>query len=673
MIRNPFEITKAVDYTDEDINLYWVDYMDGEGAEDLMVPENPMPKIIIGNKGSGKTHIMKYFSYELQKIRHEKKVTDLNSEKYIGVYVRCSAFNAEKFSGKGVSEEMWGQLYAYYWELWVGERLTYVLEDLKKSGFLGSFDEEKFVLQVRKLFLKDELIKENSLIELKNTFLRLQKKVDYEVQNFLFKGDSKPQVEILIDTPSISYRYPDLLCKEIDFFKNKKILYLIDEMENFSELQQKLVQTLLRVKPLVCTYRIGARPYGIRTYSTLNNIEENREGSEFQIIDLDDYLRKKKNYEDYITKICKKRIDNSELNVPSGYDINDLIENQDETDIIRKVYDKEPSQSQSYLLKLKKNLEDNAKKFCLSSEQVVEIIDALKFEKDRVIERTNVFLFYKKIKKSSNKLVEVAHTIEADALEYFKQKNPNSAHGTFLEKFRVDVLDAIAREGRENIPYYGFTKLVDLSCHNPRTILRLLKSTYNAQYFIDGAPPLSENHRLSIQAQKVGIMETEKWFFDDNRISYENGVDAQEIVARLGSYLQKMRFSDLPPQCSIGLFTIDKSSMSERSKEVFKDLLKYSYIVRCNDRREKNDLSENSTYRLNSILLPKWELALGKRGSVDITGNDVNLFFEPSKRDEFILYSKNKMKKYNFPFSENKMKKNNFPCEKVIGTLTLDL
>ena len=660
MIRNPFEITKAVDYTDEDINLYWVDYMDGGGVEDLMVPENPMPKIIIGNKGSGKTHIMKFFSYELQKIRHEKKKVDLNDEKYIGVYVRCSAFNAEKFSGKGVSDEIWRQLYAYYWELWVGERLTYVLEDLKNNNFLKSFDEEKFVIQVKKLFLKEELIKEDTLIALKNAFLSLQKKVDYEVQNFLFKGNSKPDVEILVSTPSVSYGYPELLCKEIEFFKDKKILYLIDEMENFSELQQKLIHTLLRGKPLACTYRIGIRPYGIRTQSILNDIEVNREGSEFQSINLDDYLRQKKNYKEYITKICKKRIDNSDLNISSRYDINDLIECQDEIDVIEKIKGKKPLQSQSYLFKLKKNLEDKSKELHLSIQNIDDIINSLTFEKDKVIERTNVFLFYKKLKDNHDKLVEKARSIKEESLRYYEKKNPDSIHGKFLEKYKTDVLDAIVREGREDIPYFGFNKLVELSCHNPRTILRLLKSTYNAQYFIEGKPPLSENHQLSIQAQKVGIKETEKWFFDDNRISYENGVDAKELITRLGSYLQKMRFSDVPPQCSIGLFTVDQSRMSEKSKKVFEDLLKYSYIVRYNDRREKNELSENATYRLNSILLPKWELALGKRGSVDITGDDVNYFFDPSRKDEFNRFSMNKMKSYNFPF------------EKVIGALTLE-
>ena len=70
MISNPFDITKAVDYTDAEIYKYWVDLgNENHGFERLIKPDTLIPMIIVGSKGSGKTHVMKYFSYELQKIR----------------------------------------------------------------------------------------------------------------------------------------------------------------------------------------------------------------------------------------------------------------------------------------------------------------------------------------------------------------------------------------------------------------------------------------------------------------------------------------------------------------------------------------------------------------------------------------------------------------------------
>lgn len=244
MKRNPFDITKAVDYTDDDLNRYWVDYTgEKNGFDYLMEPESPMPKIIIGSKGSGKTHIMKHYSYELQKIRWKSDKTLFSKEKYIGVYVRCSGFNAEMFSGKGVEDDIWTNLYAYYWELWIGELITHIIVDLKQCDVLEDFDEEDIVKKITSLFHnpKEDI---NTLCKLNDLFEDLQREVEFEIQNFLFQGKKHPEVSIQFKKAAISYEYPNILNKFVPFFSNKKILYLIDELENFSETQQCLIQTL---------------------------------------------------------------------------------------------------------------------------------------------------------------------------------------------------------------------------------------------------------------------------------------------------------------------------------------------------------------------------------------------------------------------------------------------
>ena len=69
MVRNPFDINKAVDYNDEDLYKYWVNINLPAGFNAMVKPDILMPMIIVGSKGSGKTHVMKYYSHELQKIR----------------------------------------------------------------------------------------------------------------------------------------------------------------------------------------------------------------------------------------------------------------------------------------------------------------------------------------------------------------------------------------------------------------------------------------------------------------------------------------------------------------------------------------------------------------------------------------------------------------------------
>lgn len=256
MKNNPFDVTKAVDYTDDEIFKYWVD-MDGQNFMTVMQPGSLVPMMIVGSKGSGKTHIMKYYSYELQKIRckaSEGSVPELMAkERFIGVYIRCSGFNAEKFSGKGVSDDVWSVLYAYFWELWVGERIVNMLIDMIKEGILVDFDEEAFVKGVYSLFVRP-VNRDCSLVGLKEYLYELQNDVEYEVQGFLFKGNEMPMVDMKLSMSRLTYGIPTLLKETVPYFKDKYIMYLIDELENFSESQQQLVQTLLREKPMSCSF-----------------------------------------------------------------------------------------------------------------------------------------------------------------------------------------------------------------------------------------------------------------------------------------------------------------------------------------------------------------------------------------------------------------------------------
>lgn len=647
MKRNPFDITKAVDYTDDDLNRYWVDYTgEKNGFDYLMEPESPMPKIIIGSKGSGKTHIMKHYSYELQKIRWKSDKTLFSKEKYIGVYVRCSGFNAEMFSGKGVEDDIWTNLYAYYWELWIGELITHIIVDLKQCDVLEDFDEEDIVKKITSLFHnpKEDI---DTLCKLNDLFEDLQREVEFEIQNFLFQGKKHPEVSIQFKKAAISYEYPNILNKFVPFFSNKKILYLIDELENFSETQQCLIQTLLREKPTTCTYRIGTRPYGIRTYSIMNGLEENHAGSEFERLDLDDFLRQMgAKYEGYILEICQKRLEYSELSLPANFQLRTSIDDFPSEKIISKVYAKESSQSESYLNHLKLNL-----KKLVTSETAEYIISNLSFPLDRIIERTNVFLLYQKIKNKSTDLLNDSIAIKRSAEKYVNDvSDKKTLHYVYLDKHRDDVIDAIAREGRVDISYYGLSKLIALSCFNPRTLLRLLKSSFNAQYYMDGEPPF-EKGRISIQAQKMGIEETAGWFFEENRIPHYSQNKIIDVIKRLGGYLQTLRFSDLPPQCSINIFTLVKENMSPESRKVFEDLEQYSYIIKYNERREKNKKTNVPTYALNTILLPTYSLALAKRGHVNILPEEGNIIFNVDNNEDYKKFLSQKEKKFNFPFS----------------------
>lgn len=652
MISNPFDITKAVDYTDAEIYKYWVDLdNEGQGFEGMIKPDTLMPMIIVGSKGSGKTHVMKYFSYELQKIRCQAQATTMQEglakEKFIGVYIRCSGFNSDKFSGKGVDPEIWAILHSYFWELWVGERLVNVLIDLRENGSMNDINEAEIVNDITKLFLKPKT-EFRTFEELNNYILDLQRDVDYQVQNFVFEGLERPKVEILLTTAKLTYGIPDILKSKVPFFKNKYILYLIDELENFSAEQQQLIQTLIREKPVACTFRIGTRPYGVRTFKTLGGVEENHDGSEFEGVILDEFLRGYKYYPQYVTSILENRLRFSGISIPKDMQLKDLFEFQDNLDTIKAVVSKKPSQSRSYLPKLRKNLET----LKLSGEEVDQIMFNISFDLDILIERTSVMLMYRAIKDNKNReqLLPCSIEIAESARKFHETRDKDTKHATVLDKFKQDIIDNLAREGRVEIPYNGLHKLIELSCGTPRTILRLLKAAFNNQYYNTGKVPFEDGNKLSVKSQRVGLESTYDWFFEENRIPSANQAKATDAVMRLGDYLRKVRFSDAIPQSCINIFTLNPSELSKPARDVFDALVSYSYIVQTDERRQINSDNKTHVYRLNSILLPKYELGLSKRGSINFANADAELFFNLDLREKYEAYVSNKMKGYNFPF-----------------------
>ena len=645
MKSNPFDVTKAVDYTDEEIYRYWVD-MDGQASAKVMKPDSLMPMIIVGSKGSGKTHIMKYFSYELQKIRCKKLNANLADEKFIGVYIRCSGFNADKFSGKGVSDDIWSILYAYYWELWIGERIVCMLQDMQSNEIID-LDESIFVHEVYNMFLKP-VDRECTLASLRNYLIELQKDLEYQVQSFMFMDQDKPIVDILLDTKKLTYDIPTLLKDTVPFFKDKYIMYLIDELENFSEIQQQLIQSLLREKPVACTFRVGTRPYGIRTYYTLGRVEENHDGSEFEKIILDEVLRGYSMYNEYVVNICVNRLENSDLDMPDSFDFSSLIENPTAEGLLEKIYKKKESQSRSYMYKLERRLLELIK---YGEKDVKTIISNLTFKKDHIIERANVVLFYRRINRyGSGNLVKASKDIHDSAAKYYKDKNAETLHSSFLDKFEQDVFDMIVKEGREDLLYTGLDKLIFLSCGTPRTLLRLLKAAFSHQYFNTGLPPFEGGRVLTADSQVYGIINTAEWFFEENRIPETIQSRLADSVMRLGNYLQALRFSDIPPQCSINIFSIPEEDMNETARNNFEKLKQYSYIIESTERRSKNKKSHTDVYGLNSILLPKWELSLAKRGLVILTKEEADMLFDTSRVDEWDAYFKKKLRTYNFPF-----------------------
>lgn len=641
---NPFNITKAVDYTDKELNEFWVDFP-GVGFNDFIKPTLDMPMIILGSKGSGKTHIMKHFSFTMQEIRHKEEIVNgIIKDGYIGTYLRCSGLNGYKFNGRGETDETWETVFSYYLELWLAQLVLNNLCKLIKNS--NSIIETEYIVQdILRLFegntLKTDII---SLDDVRKYLNELQKKIDYSINNRAFTQKRiSESIEILLSPGTLIFGIPEILSLRIPYLKNVKFLYLLDEYENFTFNQQKYFNTLIRERKNPVCFKIGSRRYGIRTKKTLSANEEIKLGSEYDQIDIDNIFREnQKNYKRFIRSICIKRL--SHHNIDFDEESFELyFENFDEIKFIAEV----KGRGRKHLEKLSSELKTHGFK-----NEYKTIINNLRFSSNIFLERTNIMLLHRAWKSGQN-LIDASIKINKLCQSYSKNPIKDSQHGRILDKHKLDIIDTLYRENNLKVEsYIGFNNLIRVSNGIPRHFLITMKHIYRWSEYLERKSFNSLQDKISSTIQLNAINDTSTWFVEDAKIPGNNGNQIKDCIERLCDYLRELRFSNLPPESSISSFSIDLKVIPSEISQIIKFLEQYSYIIKVpSGRRDKNLNSRNHTYQINGLLSAQWELSLARRGIVDFNLSEIKAIFMPKDDGEYKNIRSKNLLKYNAPFN----------------------
>ncbi|WP_461791213.1 ORC-CDC6 family AAA ATPase [Pedobacter sp.] len=643
---NPFNITKAVDYSDLEIDKFWVDIPGGNGFSDIVKPQQVMPIMILGGKGSGKTHIMRYFSFNLQKIRYGNDLLKfIEKDKYIGVFLRCGGLNSSKFIGESQSSDAWKNIFSYYFELWLSQLVINIIEEILQTNPEISVDERDICKQINNLFDLDVTNEFASFSELKTYLQKLQRGIDYEVNNCAITGEKISSSRILVSPGKLIFGLPKILQNAFEFFKDCQFLYLIDEYENLLDYQQKYINTLIREREDPVSFRIGARWYGIKTYKTFSGNEDLKIESEYEKIIIDQLLRDRQDaYAEFAKQIFMSRLKqagfigslNNDINFrPNNYfrefNLNNFLENLRDKNSIP-----------PYLKKLGS---------ILNTKDANKIIDILSYNENPLIERTSLMLFFRAWKNGQNDFLNNAVSIADDRSAYLSRpKERNSKHFKVLDKFKNDLIDQLHRENLEKLPYMGLDKIIKMSAGIPRLFLITLKHIYRWSIY-NGETPFFEKP-ISEDAQLKGIEDAIKWFLDDARVSGPSGIPIANIIDRVGQLMHLMRFSDAPPECSLSSFTINSSDIDEEIQKTLDYLEQYSYLIKGAVRREKNSSIQRATFQINGLLSPHWELPIFTRGVLQLDTKDVKAIFGCKSDDDFNKIKGNRKSRYYAPFKE---------------------
>lgn len=642
MMNNPFDITKAVDFSDQEIHNYWVDISDN-GFFEMAKPKSPMPMLILGGKGSGKTHLMRYFSFSLQKLRYSSNVVQgIAREGYLGIYLRCGGLNASRFSGKGLEDATWREIFVYYMELWLGQLLLGIIRDACEGSqeLLGV--ETQLCTEIMSLFDKPPEQPASSLNDVLLLLQKMQKQIDFEINNCAIKKSL--DIKIFITRGSFIFQLPKILTRLLPSFRDVLFVYLVDEFENLSEEQQRYINTLLREKQLPCSFKIGARLYGVKTYATFSDKEENKQGSEFELLPLDEHLRKNDKYTDFAYMLIQKRLHEA------GYLVNRNDATQpwnkeslagffstypkskyysEETSFIHVKYQKmERPYFQTLRDKLRMGVASRLVIGINSEADIDKVISLLRVDEYPLLEKINIFMLYQDWYKKCN-LQDSAQSIHDEGGQPAENKPLSERQTNIFEHWAKDLLAQLLRECGQKQEYIGLDTFIEMSRGLPRNLLIILKHVFRWAIFKDEKPFLGG--KISIDAQREGVKEASEWFFRDARMVGKDGVLLRESINRLAEFFKEHRFSDKPTECSLCAFSVAESRVSEEGQHILQLAEKWSLLLPITaGQKDRNARRVDQKYQINSMLAPYWDIPIYRRGAVALSPKEADAIFSPS-------------------------------------------
>ena len=650
MTTNPFSLTKANDLSDEQINSFWVDVGDAGAPTSLFGAgrfASAMPTMILGGKGSGKTHLMRYASFPLQKLRFSASKTPIVDgvvgDGYIGIYVRCSGLDSGRFQGKGQPSDAWLEVFSYYLELWLGQCLLRITQDLCQA-IPNPAVEASICDDVQQLFGHNPPIAQN-LNELEREFDRRRKALDFEVDNAAFTGTLSPS--IALSRGRMIFGLPRVVATNIPALQNVLFTYELDEFENLYKEQQQHINTLIREREPPATFKIGARQFGVKSFRTLSADEENIRDSEFDEIRLDERLRQSDDqYKTLVERLVQRRLDafisGRGVSVSESFgewfdDPSPLWNAEYFLSVVRQRQPVERPHMRELQAKLSEGIERKAVSGVQSNADIDEIVCSMSVDEAPLLEKLNLLTLYHSWARGRNVRNE-AHRIERECSAFRKGERV----GPYFEKlgrFKGDLIAQLLRENGYRQTYAGLDTFIRISEGQPRALITLLKHTYDWAVF-QGEKPFVTG-KVSIEAQSKGATAAAEWFYNSMMKAGEDGADILTAIDRLAELFRINRFANNIRECSLIAFSAPIGSLRGRSTNVIRLAKDRSFLVEVQGGQlERNSESVTTKLQLNRMLVPRWRLATGRRGVIPLRPQDLEAIFDPSKVKEFGLLSR---------------------------------
>ncbi|MCC6076491.1 hypothetical protein ACFPTX_02050 [Pseudomonas sp. GCM10022188] len=653
---NPFSLVRASDITDAQINSLWVE-LGAAIINAVMEPTSPISKYILGGKGTGKTHLLRYHSYQVARLRRPNLsgVDSVKEMGYLAVFLRATALDSARFEMPGEPPVKWQTLFGVYLELKLTELVLDALSEIKKTSPDVFFDEISFLRCLNESVGNPGVTQCQSIEELRAWIEGERRSIDQAVNNAAFSGAL--DIRAPFGVGALCLPLKRAMCALSDDFKDIPLIYMLDEIENFSTSQQVVVNSLIRYGEGLATFRVSGRLYARRTTVTIGG-EENREGSEFKTVRLDDMLTKNIKFGQFARKFVQNRLGFGRRvgrNI-GQFEPSNCLQEIDSSDFYEASFSKVGIDPTDRVFI--KNFEDMLKSYFILQKWdiglVSEIVDLLVSGHPLILQKLNILLFCKKFKAAVAPL-EMAKEISRQAKEFvLRAPRGKSGYANAYGHYKLDLFAQLCRESKKSlgVPYAGFDTFIGMACGNPRNLLISLGRIYEISAFKEldfvSGPP------ADIALQTTAAAEAARFMFErDTNYGAPSDV-ARRAIERLASLLRTARFAVKIPEVSPLTVSFSDEDLNSESRKALDLALKYSFLFEVDEGRpDRNSDRVNRKVQLNPMLSPRWQLPIARRGDISLSSELVNSIFDGEKVAEFEVLLRGLANKWNNPFFQS--------------------
>ena len=655
---NPFEVTKAVDFTDVEIDRNWVDWPAPGGFATWFDVTSPMARIVRGGKGTGRTHVMRHFSAHVQAIRgSDDPIAQVKKDGVLGIYVLCSGLDSSRFSGSALTHDAWQTLFCQYADLWLAQATLDAFLTVTDKAPPSAAAQSAIAEDVRDLLLTHDLGSVTTIIDLREALYAMQKEIDRVVNNAPLYPDAPPSPAMGSTLGKLVFGIPGALRRHYQPLRDVSFLYLIDEFENFDASQQQYVNSLMREKEPGTSFLVGVRTFGLKTLRTLGGREENKQGSEFEEIRPEKSFigAERDKYEAFCKEVVARRLSGYRFVDEPIVDelesrLNEYFELPQPDYVEQEVIRRFKGRERPYLSRLKRQLLQNLGGAGIGRNDVDLIVNAARVPSRPLLEKVNVFILYRAWARRSNLVREAREmTAERCSPDSAGLVQPNKGQRMVLQHFVTDMKAQLWHDMRLSQTYTGISEFITMSDGLPRNLLVILKNIYRWALF-NGERPFAGS-QISIQSQRSGVLAATDWFLDDAKPLGGDGDYVHAAVLRLADLFRRLRYSDKPVESSLASFSADTARCSDRAREIIELAAQWALLVRVDKgEKDRNTKFIRAKYHLNRLLSPRWDLPTARRGTIALTGEEVNAIFDPACADTFAGVLNRRLGRMNAPF-----------------------